>query len=350
MKTAISPALPGCLTLVLWLATAALVFAGADEDWRAIEALDAGPQTRPRTVEQARTVTLEHLARQEKALRGFAAAYPGEPRAFEARLRLAHVLAMRSRFEDAPKLLTAAEKVLDELASAAPPARRADVAFARIALLMKTLRDSADPRRDRLAESVDKFRRDFPDDRRLGALLAETATLFDSEPRKKRELLEQAQRHARDADTRQRIADDFKRLDQLGKPVALKFTSVQGEPVDLAACRGQVVAVCFFASWSVPSVAHLNEVRALAKNFPKLRVIGISLDKDRAELDAVMKDYDLRWPVHFDGKGWESPLVRALGINTLPTLWLIDRTGRLRTLNASRDAAATVRQLLREEP
>ena len=46
-----------------------------------------------------------------------------------------------------------------------------------------------------------------------------------------------------------------------------------------------------------------------------------------------------------DGKGWESPVVRDLGINGLPTVWLLDGKGRLRSLNALEGAAGKARQL-----
>ena len=57
---------------------------------------------------------------------------------------------------------------------------------------------------------------------------------------------------------------------------------------------------------------------------------------------------NVTWPVIFDGKGWESPLIRELGINELPTVWLLDAKGRLRSLNALEGTAAQVRQLLKE--
>ena len=58
-----------------------------------------------------------------------------------------------------------------------------------------------------------------------------------------------------------------------------------------------------------------------------------------------MKSRALTWPVAFDGKGWESPLVRGLGINALPTVWLLDARGRLRSLNALENTVAQIRQL-----
>ena len=77
-------------------------------------------------------------------------------------------------------------------------------------------------------------------------------------------------------------------------------------------------------------------------------MLGVSLDEKREALDAVLKTRALTWPVAFDGKSWESPLVRALGINAVPTVWLLDARGRLRSLNALDGTTSQVRLLLRE--
>ena len=55
----------------LSLALAATAFAGsADEDWKAVIALDAGPQAQARSGTDAQAVILTHLAVQERALLG----------------------------------------------------------------------------------------------------------------------------------------------------------------------------------------------------------------------------------------------------------------------------------------
>ena len=61
--------------------------------------------------------------------------------------------------------------------------------------------------------------------------------------------------------------------------------------------------------------------------------------------EGLVKSRNINWPVGYDGKGWESPLVRELGINGLPTVWLLDSGGRLRSLNALEGAAGKARQL-----
>ena len=50
--------------------------------------------------------------------------------------------------------------------------------------------------------------------------------------------------------------------------------------------------------------------------------------------------------MHCDGHAWEGELVRSLGINTLPTVWVLDRKGRLLTLNARDKAPDIIRQAL----
>ena len=82
---------------VVTLALAASAFAGsADEDWQAVLALDAGPQTPVRTSEEAQSALTAHLAAQDRALRTFITAHSGDAREFEARLRLARLTALRS--------------------------------------------------------------------------------------------------------------------------------------------------------------------------------------------------------------------------------------------------------------
>jgi len=112
------------------------------------------------------------------------------------------------------------------------------------------------------------------------------------------------------------------------------------------------VLIYFFAEWSPPSMAKLDWVRELGARFPArdVKMLGISLDENQAALAANLAAHKITWPVFFDGKGWESPLVRSLGINALPTLWIVDQKGNLRALNArtERETSALIAQLLRE--
>ena len=114
--------------------------------------------------------------------------------------------------------------------------------------------------------------------------------------------------------------------------------------------RGKVVLVFFFATWSGPSMVELDWVKQLAAQFSpeSMHVLGISLDNDPVPVPAKLSDHGVTWPVFCDGRGWQGDLVRSLGINALPTLWIIDKKGILRVLDAKQDAAAVIQRAVEE--
>jgi len=340
------------LLLAALLLTGSFAGAGeAEQDWRAIVALDAGPQSQARAADQVRAASLAHLRRQEKALRMFAAEHPRDPRAFEAQIRLARALQIRSDFEDAEEPGAEAKRLLDELAKSATPAQRPELDFARIARLMRLARQPTAAQREELLAAARRFRADHPADRRVAALLVEVATLFDQQPKTKLALLTDAQTLARDDELKGRIADDLKRVNLVGKIVPLHFTSTVGRLVDVENFRGKPVLLIFFADFSPPSIVALATAQRAVGELPagRVQMIGVSLDTKPQEVAAVMKEHAIKWPVAFDGRSWESPLARSLGINALPTVWLLDRGGRLRSLNALENLGAQLQQVLGEK-
>lgn len=345
------------LPFALWMMTlllACAAWAGEAETWQAVLSLEAGPQAREiRTREEARTVTLEHLARQEAQLRAYLQGYPGGAHAVDARLRLARLYATRSDFSGKPEDFALALAVLEEAAPLAPAERRADVDFARLALTMERtagMRLPAPGECDRLAAQAAAFRERYPDDRRIGALYAEVATLFDGQPRRKEDLLRQALAAARTPELRARVQDDLHRLALLNQPIAVRGVSAEGKAVDLSRYQGRVVLLYFFASWSPPAVAGLDNVEAIRKAFvgQPVEIVGVSLDSSREALAALLSAHGIAWPVVWEQKGWKSTLVRGLSVNALPAFWIVDKRGVLRSLNARVDGETLVRQLLQE--
>jgi peroxiredoxin len=322
--------------------------ADVDTDWQSVLALDTGPQRPPASPSEARTVILAHLGRQERALRSFLAAHGGDEHAFEAKLRLARLLSMRSEVQGGDGSSRETTQLLAELEKAATPQQRADVEFARIGQTMRTLRQPSAGQRDALLASVRAFQAAHPADPRLAALLAEVATLFDTQLKTKQALLIDAQALASAEDLKARISDDLRRVDLVGHAVPLSFKSGSGLGFDVADYRGKVVLVIFFAVWSQPSTEALDVLQRAVAELPKDRVqlFGVSLDTKPEPLTALVREKKIAWPIVCDGKGWESPLVRPLGVNAVPTVWLLDTEGRLRSLNALRGTVSQVKQLL----
>ena len=120
-------------------------------------------------------------------------------------------------------------------------------------------------------------------------------------------------------------------MDMRQKPLELSFTAVDGSKVDLADLRGKVVLIDFWATWCPPCV---EEVPGLVETYEKFRdqgfeIVGISLDSDKAALEKFTTDNKMTWPQFFDGKGWENELAQRFKIQSVPTMWLLDREGKL---------------------
>ncbi len=317
----------------------------AEEDWAKVTALDAGPKS---TQGDARGVAAAHLDRQENALRSFLSEHGGDAHAFEAGIRLARLLQIRGGIEGSRKAFEDAAHILDSLAKSATPEQRVEVDFARVTFLMRTLSPGSTQGRDRLLAAARNFQHAHPDDRRVAPLLAEVSSLFLLQPQTMRALLDDADTLATETHLRGRIADDLRRIDLLGQPVTLNSQTTDGKPFDLEDAHGSIVALVFFAAWSPLSVSTLETMKRATAPFKDVRLIGVSLDSELPPLTAALREKGIADSVVYDGKSWESPAIRTLGINSLPTVWLLDRKGRLRSLDGTQSTASQLRQLVGE--
>ena len=71
-----------------------------------------------------------------------------------------------------------------------------------------------------------------------------------------------------------KAAGSLRRLDLVGKSLALKGTGLQNETIDTAQYRGKTVLVVFWASWATPVKAELPELKKIAREVPRPRPGG----------------------------------------------------------------------------
>ncbi len=323
------------------------LFAGdAREDWAAVKALDAGPGVMPKTAAEVYAASLAHSDKQEKALRGFLAAHAGDTNAFEAMLRLARVLDLRAEMKAEPPSAEALAILEKASQLTTTVARQTEFEFALLTRRMRKWRSARPPVEERRAILLQtrQFESANPSDRRIPVLLVEIAALFDFEPATKEALLQRAKRMTKNPDLLAQISDDLKKIAFLGRALPLRFTALDGRRVDVTTWQGKVVAVVFFATWSAPSKTALTTLLREAET-SGAEVAIVSLDGERAELENFLRAQNITAPVAWDGKGWDGPLMQALGINSVPTAWLLDPKGVLRSLDALEDPAGQIRRL-----
>jgi peroxiredoxin len=130
----------------------------------------------------------------------------------------------------------------------------------------------------------------------------------------------------------------LERAEFLSKPLDLAFTAVDGRTVDMKALRGKVVLVDFWAMWCGPCIAELPNIKAVYSKYHTqgFDIIGISLDRaaDRQKLIDFVEKEKMPWPQHFDGGHVKNAYAVQYGIRSIPSMFLVDQTGRIVTSNA----------------
>ena len=138
---------------------------------------------------------------------------------------------------------------------------------------------------------------------------------------------------------------------EVGRPLEIQFTALDGREVNLAKLKGKVILVEFWSTTCGPCVGRMPEVKSVYEKYQAdgFEIVGISLDDKEGALRRFIKEKELRWPQHFDGKGWENKFALAYGIYGIPTMWLLDKRGDLRYLEAEAGLEGLVKSLIDEK-
>ncbi len=137
-----------------------------------------------------------------------------------------------------------------------------------------------------------------------------------------------------------------------GEPVKVAGKTVNGKPFDIAAYKGKVIIVDFWATWCGPCLAELPNLKRIYEKYHSrgLEIVGVDLDNDGDALAKFLKDNDLPWTILHNSEkkaedekpGFTDPNAEQYGITGIPTIILIDRKGKVISLDARGEQLATL--------
>ncbi|MBA4137237.1 MAG: hypothetical protein C0518_07980 [Opitutus sp.] len=182
---------------------------------------------------------------------------------------------------------------------------------------------------------------EFPDLPAAYDELLAVAAISDSQRalRLARELLEAPAARA----SKERAQEIVWRHTTVGRPLAEAIAEIPGGMALLKRASGKSVV---FYTWNPDDDRSIALANALAQQLPpETLVMGVSLSPKADRAMAIASEGKLPGEQLYGGRGWDSPVVRRLGLTVPSLLYVVGRDGVVRDLSSASDRAAALKKL-----
>ena len=179
-----------------------------------------------------------------------------------------------------------------------------------------------------------RFVEQYPGTREAGQAMLQLALSKEFEDKESDALdyYKQVAKTFASTDAGAKAAGAVRRLESVGQEIELSGQTIDGQPFRLSSLQGRPVVLHYWATWCEPCKQDMKLLRRLKAQYQRagLELVGINVDADKAAALNFLKQNPLPWTQLFEAGGLESsPLANAFGVQTLPTMMLIDSSGKV---------------------
>lgn len=121
----------------------------------------------------------------------------------------------------------------------------------------------------------------------------------------------------------------LKRLSLTGNQLQLAGRSIQGQPLNAADYRGRVTLVVFWATWALPFTEDLPKINEIHGKYKPagFDILGVNLDANADAVPPYLRRHNVTWNSIRDAGGTDGQLAREFGIVSVPTMFIVDKSG-----------------------
>lgn len=133
-------------------------------------------------------------------------------------------------------------------------------------------------------------------------------------------------------DAGEKAAGAVRRLESIGKQIDLRGQTLDGKTFALSSLRGKPVVLHYWATWCEPCKQDMKLLRRLQASYRNagLQLVGVNVDVTADQATSFLRQSQLPWTQLFEPGGLESSgLAKQFGVQTLPTMMLIDSSGKV---------------------
>ncbi|NLE29733.1 MAG: redoxin domain-containing protein, partial [Phycisphaerae bacterium] len=108
--------------------------------------------------------------------------------------------------------------------------------------------------------------------------------------------------------------------------------TLDGKTIKLSDLKGKYVLLDFWATWCGPCVAEMPHLKEIHKKFGSdehFVMISLSLDNSPDDLKSFVEKNDLKWLQGYLGKWADTKVPANYGVNSIPSIFLIDPDGKI---------------------
>ncbi len=111
--------------------------------------------------------------------------------------------------------------------------------------------------------------------------------------------------------------------------------------------KGKILLVDFWASWCAPCRLAFPALKEIAEKYRDkgVLVIGVSIDEEKADMDAFVRKTSPTFTIVRDDK---ATLADQLNVPTMPSTYLVDGDGRIAAIHSGFEGEATVKKYIAE--
>lgn len=129
------------------------------------------------------------------------------------------------------------------------------------------------------------------------------------------------------------LSQGIKGLKQLREKQSLPTFAVKdvaGKTVKSSTLNGDVNVITLWAKWNYESQSIQRQLLPLKHEFDdRLQILSICIDADAKECRRTVEKDSLPWSTICDGKMWQTPIIKQLGLSYVPDNILIDGKGKI---------------------
>ena len=118
----------------------------------------------------------------------------------------------------------------------------------------------------------------------------------------------------------------------IGQPAPhFRLQDIDGNVIDLADNHGKIVVLHFWGTTCGACKFIYPNLREVVQEFSEDEyvLVGISGDQDFEVLRASICEEKFTWPQICEGKGWEDTVFRLYNVTSIPTAYVIDKSGNI---------------------